>query len=169
MREVIGDYETFFDDLYLRLRSVGIHIDGRELSHLGIKFASFEEYERMRDVLKLQCKSYAEHEHNGRPVALMWLRQPLALPRGFTCDLLELMPPKPNNHYPTGLEHVGVVIGDGLEAFGVQHAAVLSGRQDQGPINKPFYVSFDNGTRVKFYNLSMKDVIAQEGKAFAEL
>lgn len=169
MQNVIGDYAAFFDDLFNRLISIGIDISGLEMSHLGIKFASFAEYERTRDELKSYSKSFSEEEHNGRPIALMWLKDPLQLPHGCVVDLLELMPPKPNNKYPTGLEHLGVVIGRDLEAFGQKYESVLTGRQDQGLINKPFYVAFDNGKRVKFYALSMKEVLAKEGKHFISL
>ncbi len=169
MTEIIGEYKSFFDDLYDRLKAVGIDITGYPLSHLGIKFASFEEYNNTRDALKSFSRSFAENEHNGRPVAFMWLKEPLQLSHDFTCELLELMPPKPNNQYPTGLEHLGVIIGKELDKFGITHQAVLSGRQNQGPINKPFYISFDNGTRVKFYNLSMQEVLAGEGSSFVPL
>lgn len=169
MQNVIGDYATFFDDLFNRLIEIGIDISRLEMSHLGIKFASFEEYERLRDELKDYSKSFSEEEHNGRPIGMMWLKEPLSLSHGCSVDLLELMPPKPNNQYPTGLEHLGVVIGGDPEAFGQKYESVLSGRQDQGPVNKPFFIAFDNGKRVKFYGLSMKEVLAKEGKQFISL
>jgi len=166
IKEIIGEYEAFFVDIFDRLQKLSIDISGYPLSHLGIKIASFEEYEHIRDQIKEHSAGFAENEHNGRPIGVMQLRIPLELPNGFSVDILELMPPKPGSNYPTGLEHLGVVIGAKLEEFGATHQSIITGRQDQSPICKPFFIAFDNGKRVKFYDLGLKDVIEQEGKVF---
>ncbi|HWP61349.1 MAG TPA: VOC family protein [Candidatus Paceibacterota bacterium] len=169
MQEIIGDYQAFFGDISDHLQTLGVDISKYPLSHLGIKFASFEEYEHARDAIKKHTAAFAENEHNGRPIAVMQLRTPLHLSRGCSVDILELMPPKPDNKYPTGLEHLGVVIGAALEEFAATHQSVITGRQDQGPLCKPFFILLDTGKRVKFYDLALKDVIEKEGKSFISL
>ena len=68
IKEIIGDYSTFFADIFDRLQKLGIDISGYPLSHLGIKIASFEEYEHLRDEIKKYSVAFAENEHNGRPI-----------------------------------------------------------------------------------------------------
>lgn len=166
MKDLIGNYETFFVDTLERLKSAEIDIHGYPLSHLGVRTETFEEYEGLRDEILEYCESYVENEHNGRPISKLLLRESLKLPEGFEVDLIELMPPKPSRDYPLGIEHVGVVVGSDLEEFADQHKDALSGRQDQGPYCKPYFVTFDNGKRVKFYDLSLKDVVEKEGNNF---
>ncbi|MBI4118167.1 MAG: VOC family protein [Parcubacteria group bacterium] len=166
MEELIGDYKSFFQDIVSRLKGLGIDIAGYAISHLGVRTTTFEAYERLREDIKKHCVSYVENEHNGRPISKLLLREPLSLLNGFRVDLIELMPPKPNVPYPPGLEHCGIVIGDTLEEFARIHKDAMSGRQDQGPYCQPYFITFDNGKRVKFYDLSLKDVVEKEGHVF---
>lgn len=41
-----------------------------------------------------------------------------------------------------GLEHLGVVVGDGVDAFSRTHRAALTGQQFQSLSNEPYYVRF---------------------------
>jgi hypothetical protein len=66
-----------------------------------------------------------------------------------------------------GLEHLGVVVGDEVDAFSRQHRAALTGQQFQSAENEPYYVLFEDFTHVKFYRRSLHDVVVlQHGAAF---
>jgi len=65
-----------------------------------------------------------------------------------------------------GLEHLGVVIGDEVDAFSREHRAALTGQQFQSADNEPYYVLFEDFTHVKFYRRSLYDVRALQGATF---
>ncbi|MBI4121215.1 MAG: VOC family protein [Parcubacteria group bacterium] len=169
IKGLIGDYESFFADILARLKGLGVDVSGYLMSHLGVRTETVEEYERLREEIKKFCVSYVENEHNGRPISKLLLRESLPLPGGFSVALIELMPPKPGHPYKSGLEHCGIVIGKGLKVFAEKHKAVMTGRQDQGPLCKPYFITFDNGKSVKFYDISLKDVVEKEGHVFVAL
>ena len=54
-----------------------------------------------------------ENIWNGRPISKILLREPLEVEPHVTVDLIELLPPPHQRTYKMGLEHVGVVVGDG--------------------------------------------------------
>ena len=58
-----------------------------------------------------------------------------------------------------GLEHLGVVVGDGFDEFSRVHRAVLTGQQFQSAAVDPVYVLFEDFTHVKFYRRSFFDVV----------
>lgn len=166
MQDILGDYRSFFAGLGQRLSGLGIDIAGCAMSHLAFRTASTDEYRAVQRRLAPWRRSHVENTWNGRPIDKILLDTPLDLGGGFTVDLIELIPPPHREPWPMGLEHLGVVIGDGLEAFVERHAGVLTGRQDQGPWCQPAYVTFRNGRTVKFYRWSLKDVVEKEGRAF---
>ena len=166
MENIIGNYEVFWSDIYNRLKEFDIDITGCDLSHLGVRADSFELYEQMREKLMQFCSHYCEGVHNGRKIAKLVLKNPLILEGGFSVSLIELMPPKPNRNYKTGLEHAGVVIGKSLDRFAHKYRDKLTGRQNQSPICQPYFIKFDNEKRVKFYDISLRDVVEGEGQIF---
>jgi predicted metalloenzyme YecM len=166
--EVLGDYHDAFKSILIQLQKNGINIDGCALSHIGLRTATVEEYEDFKQKLKPLCAGWVENVHNGRPIAKLDLHFPILLDGGFRVSLIELMPPKPDKIYPTGIEHWGVVIGAQLEEFGQKHEHTLTGRQDQGPYCQPFFITFTDGKRVKFYDIGLKEVVEKEGGVFLD-
>ena len=65
-----------------------------------------------------------------------------------------------------GLEHLGVVVGEEVDAFSREHRAVLTGQQFQSADVEPYYILFEDFTHVKFYRRSFFDVVADEGATF---
>ena len=166
MQDIIGDYRAFFSDIAERLRLTGIGIAGYPLSHLAWRTATFPEYEEVRDRIRSFCICEVENHWNGRLINKLLLREPLVLAEDAEVSLIELIPPPHQREYPMGLEHCGIVIGDNHEQFIEEHAAVLTGRQDQGPFCQPAYVTFENNRSVKFYRWSLKTVVEKEGRTF---
>ena len=148
------------------LSKINISITGYSLSHLGYKTSTVDAYQKVCRELKKLSSLYYENEHNGRPISKFILKESLQLPSDFSVNLTEVMPPKPNKHYPNGLEHAGVVIGNQFTEFTQKYQSLFTGKQDQGPFCQPVYIRFDDGSRIKFYQYSLQDVVELEGNKF---
>lgn len=164
--DLIGDYGGFFADQVARLADIGIDVSGYPVSHLAFRTETLEEYLILRDRIESVSRANVENQWSGRPISKLLLDAPLVLGSSHSVDLIELIPPVHRPGHPLGLEHIGFVAGTGLEVFARRHEAVLTGRQDQGPVSQPLYVTFDNGTTVKFHQLSLHDVVIAEGRKF---
>jgi predicted metalloenzyme YecM len=163
---VLGDCRGFFSMICDRLAGLSIDVIRTPVSHLCYRVATLGEYAPIRDRLMASGHSYVEREFNGRPITLLMLRQPLTLSREATVSLIELPAPKPSHAYPTGLEHVGFVVGADLPAFRARHAHVLTGEKDRGPHCQPPFITFDNGKTAKFYDRPLAEVVQLEGWRF---
>ena len=166
MQNLIGDYRGFFALQKERLADSGIDISGMPVSHLAFRTESMQEYLQLRDRLEEHCTANVENVWNGRPISKMLLQAPLDLGDGVTVSLLELIPPKHLRVYQMGLEHVGIVVGDGFDEFSRTHRARLTGQQFQSAVCDPVYVRFDDDTHVKFYRESLMNVCIREGQTF---
>jgi hypothetical protein len=62
---------------------------------------------------------------------MILLATPLEVLDGMAVPLIELIPPVHQRVYKMGLEHLGVVIGDEVDAFSREHRAALTGQQFQ--------------------------------------
>jgi hypothetical protein len=81
-------------------------------------------------------------------------------------SLIELIPPVHQRVYRMGLEHLGIVVGEDVDAFSREHRAVLTGQQFQNADTEPYYVLFEDFTHVKFYRRSLHDSCVLEGATF---
>lgn len=168
VRSIIGDYEAFFTKRNRRLRDLGIHIAGCEVSHIAFRTLTDNEYLDTRSKIERHCSSNIERVWNGRPMSIMTLTEPLELGEGFQVEVIELIPPVHQRVYKMGMEHVGVVIGDTVDEFSRTHRAVLTGQQFQSPECEPYYVTFfEDFTMVKFYADSLLRICeAQHGQPY---
>ena len=156
LSNIIGDYRAFFARQLERLDERGMDIGGCELSHLCYRTETYDEYLETRERLETLCRSNIENVWNGRPMSIMQLAEPRALPGGFEFFVVELIPPLHRRVYAMGLEHVGVVIGDTVKEFSRIHREHLTGQQFQSKECEPYYVTFfDDFTTVKFYDDSL--------------
>jgi len=169
VERIIGDYNAFFSDLYKRLTEVDINIQGLPLVQLLYRTSTMPEYEKIRDNLKNFCREFVETDFNRRLVSILILKKPLLLEKGFSVDMIELAAPRASHMYPSGLESVGFFVGDRLPAFKKKYHNVLTGEKDHGVYCKPAFVTFDNGKTVKFYNVTLKDIILREGWFFERI
>ena len=65
--------------------------------------------------------------------------------------------------YPSGLESIGVVVGDGLPPFIMLNDEVLSGVKDHGEHCQPAFITFDNDKTAKFYEISLREIVIRQG------
>jgi predicted metalloenzyme YecM len=166
IEDIIGDYQAFAARQRDRLSTLGIDITPYELSHLAYRVPEWDEYLRVRGHLERHAVSNHENVWNGRPISLIVPAKPPEVLDGKAVPLIELIPPVHQRVYKMGLEHLGIVVGDTVEAFVETHKPVLTGQQFQGPNSTPdpVYILFGDFTHVKFYRRSLKaSVEAQSG------
>ena len=167
VEQLIGDYRAFFSDLLHRLKQVGIDMAGMPMSHLLYRTIKLSEYELLRDQLKELCSEFVETQFNGRAVSILILAEPLVLEEGFTVSMIELPAPRPVHMYPSGLESIGVVVGESLSEFIVRHQSILTGVKDHGEHCQPAFVTFDNDKTAKFYSISLREIVNRQGWTIA--
>ena len=162
--EIIGDYRAFTATQRDRLRARGIDITPYPLSHLAVRVADWDLYVHQRTLLERHATANLESVWNGRPISKIVLAEPLVVLEGTPVANIELIPPVHQRVYRMGLEHLGVVVGEDVDAFARVHRAVLTGQQFQSETVEPYYVLFEDFTHVKFYRVGFFDeIVNQQG------
>src|SRR3989442_641845 len=164
--DIIGDYRGFVAQQHARLLARGIDIRPYPLSHLAVRVAEWDQYVHVRTLLERHATANLENVWNGRPISKILLVTPLEVLDGTAVPLIELIPPVHQRVYKMGLEHLGVVVGEEVDAFSREHRAALTGQQFQNADNEPYYVLFEDFTHVKFYRRSLHDVRVLQGATF---
>jgi predicted metalloenzyme YecM len=157
---LIGNYQDFFADLLKKIKLAGLDINNRPISHLLYRTASIDEYETLRDKLKAYCSGFVETQHKGRAISLLILKESLLLEDGHHVSAIELPSPKPNKPCDSGLESIGIVMGNELPTFIEQHCDVLTDIKNQGQLAS---ITFDNNKTVKFYMKSLEEIVIAQG------
>ena len=165
---IIGDYQAFFSLQLARLSDLNIDISGCEMSHLAYRTETPKAYLRVRKELEQHCTSNIENVWNGRPMSIMQLGEPLVLADEFEVRVIELIPPVHRRVYKMGMEHFGVVIGDSVDDFSIEHRSALTGQQFQSKECEPYYITFfDDFSTVKFYRNPLLNICeSQHGRSY---
>jgi len=164
--DIIGDYRGFAAMQHERLLARGIDIGPYALSHLAVRVPEWDQYVHLRTLLERHATANLENVWNGRPISKIVLATPLEVLGGKIVSLIELIPPVHQRVYRMGLEHLGVVVGEDVDAFSRDHRAALTGRQFQSADVEPYYVLFEDFTHVKFYRSSLYDACDRQGATF---
>ena len=164
--DIIGDYRGFAAVQHERLLTRGIDIRPYPLSHLAVRVPEWDQYIHLRTLLERHATANLENVWNGRPISKIVLAEPLRVLDATPVSLIELLPPVHQRVYKMGLEHLGVVVGEGVDDFARKHRAALTGQQFQGADNEPYYTLFEDFTNVKFYRRSLRDAIVLAGGRF---
>jgi predicted metalloenzyme YecM len=165
--DIIGDYRGFAAMQHERLLARGIDIGPYALSHLAVRVPEWDQYVHLRTLLEHHATANNESVWNGRPISKIVLATPLEVLGGKIVSLIELIPPVHQRVYRMGLEHLGVVVGEDVDAFSRDHRAALTGQQFQSADVEPYYVLFEDFTHVKFYRWSLYDAcLREEGVTF---
>lgn len=163
---ILGDYRAFAARQHERLLARGIDIRRYALSHLAFRVPEWDQYVHVRTLLERHAAAHAENVWNGRPISLIRLAAPLEVLDGMLVPDIELIPPVHQRVYKMGLEHLGVVIGEEVDAFSREHRAALTGQQFQSADVEPYYILFEDFTHVKFYARSLHDGMLLQGATF---
>jgi predicted metalloenzyme YecM len=166
IEDIIGDYRAFTAQQRDRLLALGIDISPYELGHLAFRVPEWDQYVHVRTLLERHAVANVEGVWNGRPISMILLLEPLRVLDGKVIPLIELIPPVHQRVYKMGMEHVGVVIGEVVDAFSRRHRAALTGQQFQSAANEPYYVLFEDFTHVKFHRQSLRAVVEVQGGTF---
>ena len=164
--DFIGDYRAFAGQQRDRLAALGIDIAPYPLSHIAVRVPEWDQYVHLRTLLERHASANLETVWNGRPISKILLAEPLDVLDGKAVPLIELIPPVHQRVYRMGLEHFGVVVGEGVDDFSRTHRAALTGQQFQSETNEPYYVLFEDFTHVKFYRHSLREECEREGARF---
>jgi len=165
--DIIGDYRGFAAMQHERLLARGIDIGPYALSHLAVRVPEWDQYVHLRTLLERHATANDESVWNGRPISKIVLATPLEVLDGKIVSLIELIPPVHQRVYRMGLEHLGVVVGEDVDAFSRDHRAALTGQQFQSANVAPYYVLFEDFTHAKFYRWSLYDAcLREEGVTF---
>jgi predicted metalloenzyme YecM len=164
--DIIGDYRAFAAQQRDRLLARGIDIAPYELSHLAYRVPEWDQYVHVRTLLERHAVANREGVWNGRPMSLIVPAEPLDVLDGKVIPLIELIPPVHQRVYKMGMEHVGFVVGDGVDDFSRRHRAALTGQQFQSAVNEPYYVLFEDFTHVEFHRRSLRAAVEMEGGRF---
>jgi predicted metalloenzyme YecM len=164
--DIIGDYRGFAAKQHERLLARGIDISPYALSHLAVRVPEWDAYVHLRTLLERHATANLENVWNGRPISKIVLATPLEVLGGKIVSLIELIPPVHQRVYRMGLEHLGVVVGEDVDAFSRDHRAALTGQQFQSTDVEPYYVLFEDFTHVKFYRRSLYDACDRQGATF---
>jgi predicted metalloenzyme YecM len=164
--EIIGDYRAFAAMQRDRLIARGIDVAPYALSHLAVRVPDWDLYVHQRALLERHATANVENVWNGRPISKIVLAEPLVVLDERPVSLIELIPPVHQRVYRMGLEHLGFVVGEDVDAFSREHRAALTGQQFQSPDTEPYYVLFEDFTHVKFYRYSLYDVCVRMGATF---
>ena len=164
--DILGDYRAFATRQHDRLLRRGIDIRPFELSHLAFRVPEWDQYVHVRTLLERYASEHAENLWNGRPISLIRLAAPLEVLDGKQVADIELIPPVHQRVYRMGLEHLGVVVGEDVDAFSRQHREALTGQQFQSGDVEPCYILFEDFTHVKFHRGSLHDGMLLQGVTF---
>jgi predicted metalloenzyme YecM len=164
--DIIGDYRGFAAMQRDRLLACGIDISSYSLSHLAVRVADWDLYVHQRSLLERHARANSENLWNGRPISLIVLIEPLDVLDGKAVPVIELIPPVHQRRYRMGLEHLGVVVGEGVDEFSRVHREALTGQQFQSAEVEPYYVLFGDFTHVKFYRQSLYGGAVSQGAQF---
>ena len=164
--DIIGDYRAFAAQQRDRLLARGIDIAPYALSHLAYRVPEWDQYVHLRTLLERHAIANREDVWNGRPISLIVPAEPLEVLEGKVIPLIELIPPVHQRVYKMGMEHIGVVVGEGADEFSRRHRAALTGQQFQSAANEPYYVLFEDFTHVKFHQRSLRSAVEMEGDRF---
>jgi predicted metalloenzyme YecM len=111
--DIIGDYRAFAAAAARPARRP-------RYRHRAIRpepVADWDLYLHLRTLLERHATANLENVWNGRPISKIVLAEPLEVLDGTPVSLIELIPPVHQRVYRMGLEHLGVVIGEDVDAF----------------------------------------------------
>src|SRR6266571_5181923 len=114
--DIIGDYRGFAAMQHQRLLARGIDIRPYPLSHLAVRVPDWDQYVHLRTLLERHATANLEDVWNGRPISKILLADPLRVLGGTPVPLIGLIPPVHQRVYRMGLEHLGVVVGEDVDA-----------------------------------------------------
>lgn len=162
MKEIIGDYEQFIENINDGLARLGIERGQLSMmDHVCYRVETLERYQEMLARAAEIGTLLGESDINGRPIATFELDQSLEA-GGWTVPYLELPAPKEGSPYTEGLEHAEFVVVGSLERFMKCHEALPFTQSGLGKSINPEAGLKAEGISVKFHEQQLGAVVRIE-------
>lgn len=117
LKEVIGDYSEFLEDILGRVTAEGFSLsDFVQIDHMCYRTTSIDNYNKKKRELTDVAKLLGETTVNNRPISTFRLHDPVIHPP-WRIDAIELPAPKTDNQHHEGLEHIEFVLYDDFSTF----------------------------------------------------
>ncbi len=166
--EAIGDYTKFVRVALQSMRVAGIEekdYRGCPIDHLCYRTVTSDEYQVMQCSLRSFSKTLTVTSHNGRDFTIFCLRRPLRVGT-YKIWVIELPSPKRQPDYPSGLEHLEMVVPlDRFFDFAQKYAGVWLDDDSIKSIN-PTVVFRSGPVTVRFHTSPLDELVVLEGHQF---
>jgi predicted metalloenzyme YecM len=119
LSSIIGDIDSFINTVIHRLDQSGVSpqlLEQFEIDHVCYRCSSFTEYRDMKNKLgeTQSVRMVDESMVGGRPISIFELKGAIKYNNNNTVKCLELASPKIDSYYPSGLEHLEIVVGNNV-------------------------------------------------------
>jgi len=164
IKDIIGDYNLFLDDILSRVEDKGFDLtDFTQIDHLCYRTVSELNYQQKQQDLAPVAKLLGETMINGRPISTYRFMNPIF--RGkWRIDALELPSPKADSTHKEGLEHIEFVLFDDIPTFIKKYENIaFEMRSAERGINPEVGLKLGEYT-VKFHLLNLPTVVFLENK-----
>lgn len=164
LKQIIGDYGPFLDDILHRVVAEGFDLaDFVQIDHMCYRTTSIENYEQKKSELASVAKLLGETRVNGRPISTFRLTEPV-LHAPWRIDAIELPAPKAGSRHREGLEHIEFVLYDDIPTFLTKYAGKpFDMRAADRGINPEIGLQLGD-LSVKFHLLNLPTVVYLEHK-----
>jgi len=151
--------EQFLTTLFKALdEHFGIDVSAMQLDHICWRCETLADYETMEISLLEICSLFHKNMHNGRPISLIELKQPIRF-AGREIDLIELPSPKKDKPYSNGFEHAEFVYENGLDNLLEAYPKLPWIVKNKDKIINPDIKLSYNNLSVKFHPYTLRHVV----------
>jgi len=149
----------FLTRLLIDFRNLyNIELENYELDHICWRSTSDDDYRLLESYLLGYGKLYHKNIHNGRPISLILLNDPVVYENRII-ELIELPSPKMGTPYETGFEHAEFVIDTPIDEFVIKHQDLPWDTRNIGrPINPDVKLPVGK-SKVKFHTSTLAHVV----------
>jgi predicted metalloenzyme YecM len=160
---VLKGTEEFLDRIFAGLTEAKIDVSTFFCDHICWRVETPEEYEAEKVKFGAISMLLVENEVRGRYIATYKLNDPIKY-KGREIPLVELPSPKKGSPYPSGWEHVEMVITDSFEEFVAKHPHLkFDMSASKLPFNPEMRYAIEGGkVNVKFHHMPLEKVIEIE-------
>ena len=113
---ILSNYKKFLDQIFSKLRGIGIDTSDLKLDHIAYKVSKVEEYDKLKPEFLKIGNLFRENLVGGRMVGIFKLFEPLEY-NGNHFLAVELVSPKDGEICKTGLEHAEFILNESFDSL----------------------------------------------------
>lgn len=103
--KIINEFNTFISDLEIRLKDIGVELEGYPVDHVCYRAGSFTEYQALFNKFRDESVLYTTKHFHERNFYLFVLKDPLKY-KSISAAYLEFSQPGGSDNYTTGFQHL---------------------------------------------------------------